>query len=135
MECLDLSRPPSAPSRQAARRHALPQLRPQREHADRAARPRVGREGGSRVFRVQAPRFVMAPPRRVVIYMAGVGVPQLLGVVEAFLRIQPTVEVADFVVGDRRYYDWAMARDAREPRLRFRYQHEGLDPFSAEVPD
>ena len=74
-------------------------------------------------------------PRRVIVYVAGLGVPMHVGVIEAFLRQNPSVEVVDFVIGDRVFYDWALARVPGDPRLRFHYQHERFDPFTAELPD
>lgn len=76
-----------------------------------------------------------ASPRRVVVYMAGRGVPQLVGIIEGLLRIQPSIEAAEFVIGDRPFYEWAVARAGGDPRLAFRYQHEGFDPFTAATPD
>src|SRR5262249_57538538 len=96
VECADLPRHPPAAPRQPTRRHALSQLHSQREHDDRAAGAGAGREGRAGLLRVQAATDAMTSLSRVVVYMAGLGVPQHVGIVEALLPLRPSTSPPAF---------------------------------------
>src|SRR5262249_7306558 len=68
-------------------------------------------------------------PARLVTYMAGITVPFLLGVVHALARRHPEIERVDYIIGDRPFYEWALAQRDVDPRITFQYQHERIDPF------
>ena len=67
-------------------------------------------------------------PSRLMVYIAGLGVPQYLGIIQALLRQEESIESVDFIVGDRLQFRWAQTQVV-DPRIRFSYQHERLKPF------